>query len=61
MHEDEFGIFLETAHPVKFLEVVEATLPISVEIPSQIKEVMNKEKVAIKIANYKELKTFLNS
>lgn len=61
LHEDEFGIFLETAHPVKFLEVVEATLPISVEIPSQIKEVMNKEKVAIKIANYKELKTFLNS
>ena len=61
LHEDEFGIFLETAHPVKFLEVVEATLPISVEIPSQIKEVINKEKVAIKIANYKELKTFLNS
>ena len=61
LHEDEFGIFLETAHPVKFLEVVEATLPVSVEIPSQIKKVMNKEKVAIKIANYKELKTFLNS
>ena len=61
LHEDEFGIFLETAHPVKFLEVVEATLPIRVEIPSQIKEVMNKEKVVIKIANYKELKTFLNS
>jgi len=61
LHEDEFGIFLETAHPVKFLEVVEATLPISVEIPSQIKKVINKEKVAIKIANYKELKTFLNS
>ena len=61
LHEDEFGIFLETAHPVKFSEVVEATLPISVEIPSQIKKIMNKEKVAIKIANYKELKTFLNS
>lgn len=61
LHEDEFGIFLETAHPVKFLEVVEATLPISVEIPSQIKKVMNKEKAAIQIASYKELKTFLNS
>ena len=61
LHEDEFGIFLETAHPVKFLEVVEATLPVSVEIPSQIKEVINKEKSAIQIANYKELKTFLNS
>ena len=61
LHEDEFGIFLETAHPVKFLEVVEATLPISVEIPSQIKKVMYKEKAAIQIASYKELKTFLNS
>jgi threonine synthase len=61
LYEDEFGIFLETAHPVKFLEVVEATLPVSVEIPSQIKEVINKEKSAIQIANYKELKTFLNS
>jgi threonine synthase len=61
LHEDEFGIFLETAHPVKFLEVVQATLPISVEIPSQIKKVMNKEKAAIQIASYKELKTFLNS
>ena len=61
LHEDEFGIFLETAHPVKFLEVVEATLPVSVEIPSQIKKVMNKEKVAIQIASYKELKMFLNS
>ena len=61
LHEDEFGIFLETAHPVKFLEVVEATLPVSVEIPSQIKKVMNKEKAAIQIASYKELKTFLNS
>ena len=61
LHEDEFGIFLETAHPVKFLEVVEATLPVSVEIPSQIKKVMNKEKTAIQIASYKELKIFLNS
>ena len=61
LHEDEFGIFLETAHPVKFLEVVEATLPVSVEIPSQIKKVMNREKAAIQIASYKELKTFLNS
>ena len=44
---NEFGIFLETAHPVKFLEVVEETLKVNVEIPPQIKEVMSKEKVAI--------------
>jgi len=57
---NEFGVFLETAHPVKFLEVVEETLKVDVAIPSQIKQVMSKEKVAISIANYQELKIFLN-
>lgn len=57
---NEFGVFLETAHPVKFLEVVEETLTVNVEIPPQIKEVMSKEKVSILISNYQELKNFLN-
>ena len=57
---NEFGVFLETAHPVKFLQVVEETLTVSVEIPPQIKQVMSKEKVAIPISNYQELKNFLN-
>ena len=57
---NEFGVFLETAHPVKFLEVVEETLKVDVAIPSQIKQVMSKEKVATSIANYQELKIFLN-
>ena len=57
---NEFGIFLETAHPVKFLDVVEETLTVNVEIPPQIKEVMSKEKVSILISNYQELKNFLN-
>jgi threonine synthase len=57
---NEFGVFLETAHPVKFLEVVEETLTVNVEIPPQIKQVMSKEKVAILISNYQELKNFLN-
>ena len=57
---NEFGIFLETAHPVKFLDVVEETLTVNVEIPPQIKEVMSKEKVSILISNYQDLKNFLN-
>ena len=57
---NEFGVFLETAHPVKFLDVVEETLTVNVEIPPQIKEVMSKEKVSILISNYQELKNFLN-
>ena len=57
---NEFGIFLETAHPVKFLDVVEDTLSVDVEIPPQIKAVMTKSKVALSISNYQELKMFLN-
>ena len=57
---NEFGIFLETAHPVKFLQVVEETLKINVEIPPQINQVMSKEKVALLVSNYQELKNFLN-
>jgi len=56
---DTFGIFLETAHPVKFLDVVEETLGVSPEIPPQIMKVMDKEKKSISIATYEELKQFL--
>ncbi|CAM1371731.1 threonine synthase [Tenacibaculum xiamenense] len=55
------SIFLETAHPVKFLDVVESTLPVKVAIPEQIKEVLDKQKVATAISSYDELKKFLNS
>ncbi|WP_190808365.1 threonine synthase [Flagellimonas sp. S3867] len=56
---DTYGIFLETAHPVKFLDVVEETLEISPEIPPQIQKVMGKDKKSIKISTYEELKTYL--
>lgn len=53
------GVFLETAHPVKFLDVVEKEINQTIEIPLQIKEVINKEKEAKIISNYSELKEFL--
>jgi threonine synthase len=56
---NEFGVFLETAHPVKFLDVVEETLPVKVAIPAQIQKVINNKKVAIKVANYQDLRAFL--
>ncbi|WP_298781029.1 threonine synthase [uncultured Polaribacter sp.] len=59
LQENEFGVFLETAHPVKFLDVVEETLPVKVEIPEQIKKVINNKKVAIKASSYQDLKNFL--
>ena len=59
LKENEFGVFLETAHPVKFLDVVEETLPVKVEIPAQIKKVINNKKVAFKASSYEDLKDFL--
>ncbi|SIS97985.1 threonine synthase [Zobellia uliginosa] len=58
-HPDCYGIFLETAHPVKFLDVVEDTIGRSVDIPEQIKQVMDKEKKSIFIKEYDELKQYL--
>ncbi|MBO0323940.1 threonine synthase [Muricauda sp. CAU 1633] len=54
-----YGIFLETAHPVKFLDVVEETLGLSPEIPAQIQKVMGKEKKSNKISSYDALKSYL--
>ena len=59
LKENEYGIFLETAHPVKFLDVVEETLPVKVEIPEQIKKVINNTKVTFKASTYQDLKDFL--
>ncbi len=59
LKENEYGIFLETAHPVKFLDVVEATLPVQVKIPEQIQKVINNKKVALQIADYEGLQSFL--
>ena len=58
-HPETYGIFLETAHPVKFLDVVEETIPEKLTIPPQIEKVMGKEKKSIQIKEYQELKEFL--
>jgi threonine synthase len=58
-HVNAIGIFLETAHPIKFLDVVEPALNIKLPIPPQIESVLNKEKVSVKIKTYEELKSFL--
>ncbi|MBI6119794.1 threonine synthase [Salegentibacter maritimus] len=54
-----YGTFLETAHPVKFLETVEEVIEEKVEIPASIREVMQKEKKSIEISDYAELKEYL--
>ncbi|MBT8244730.1 MAG: threonine synthase [Winogradskyella sp.] len=56
---DDHVVFLETAHPTKFLDVVEDVINIKVDLPEQIKSVIDKEKKSIKILDYNDLKTFL--
>jgi len=57
---ESIGVFLETAHPIKFLDTVEPVLNIKLEIPKQIESVLGKEKLSIKIKSYEELKAFLS-
>ena len=58
-HPDVYGIFLETAHPVKFLPVVSEVIPQEIPIPQQIQEVMHKEKKSISISDYDSFRAFL--
>jgi threonine synthase len=56
---DVHCVFLETAHPTKFLDVVENVINEKQPLPYQIQAVMGKEKVSVMISTYADLKTFL--
>jgi threonine synthase len=56
---DVYGVFLETAHPVKFLDVVEKAIKTKVNIPPQIKEILGRKPQKTSISSYRELKDFL--
>lgn len=58
---DILGVFLETAHPIKFLDVMPKTIAKEIKRPPQIEAVLNKEKKRIKISNYNQLKSYLLS
>lgn len=53
------GVFLETAHPIKFLPVMPESIAKSIVMPPQIKAVMDRKKQSIKISNYDQLKSYL--
>ncbi len=56
---DVYGVFLETAHPVKFLDVVEKTIKTKVKVPPQIKEILDRTPQKTSISSYQKLKEFL--
>lgn len=47
LQSDEIGIFLETAHPTKFLEVVKGIVNEKVQVPEKLQEFMKGEKQSI--------------
>lgn len=57
---DAKGIFLETAHPVKFPETVEETTNTKIEVPESVRYLLNKEKQSTKMeASFEALKEWL--
>jgi threonine synthase len=54
------GIFLETAHPVKFPDAVEKVTGKNIELPASLENIMIQQKKSIKMkAQYDELKNYL--
>jgi len=54
------GFILGTAHPVKFPEAVEKAVPITIEIPEGLQDLMIKDKKTVEInPDFEELKRFL--
>ncbi|WP_282036337.1 threonine synthase [Saccharicrinis aurantiacus] len=60
LEETEVGVFLETAHPAKFPEVVEPVIGRKVEVPARLQAFMNGEAKNISMkADMQELKKYL--
>ena len=59
-HSGDKGIFLETAHPVKFYDAVEAETGKKVPLPDSVSHLLGKEKHSIRISpEFSRLKDYL--
>jgi threonine synthase len=60
LKEGETGLFLETAHPAKFVGTVEAIIGEKVSIPEKLQEFMKGEKLSIELSKeFADFKNFL--
>ena len=60
LHENETGIFLETAHPAKFKDTVEKIIGKEIEIPAVLHKFMKGKKQSVEIGKgFEEFKRFL--
>ena len=55
------GVFISTAHCIKFKDIVENSISTSIKYPKSINDILNKEKKSLSIESYSELKDFLLS
>lgn len=60
-NSDTHCVFLETAHPTKFLDTVVDVIGESITLPPQIEAIIHKKKNAIQINSYDQMKQFLLS
>lgn len=59
-HPEHRGIFLETAHPVKFYDVVEPVIHQRIPVPESVQGILDKEKQSVKMdVNFEDLKEYL--
>jgi len=58
-HEQIQGVFLETAHPIKFLPVMPKSITDKIDMPAQIEAILHRKKKSIVISSYSELKHHL--
>lgn len=58
-HSNTYGVFLETAHPVKFLDVIPKEIAVRIKVPESIKQILQKKKKAECISTYSQLKSKL--
>lgn len=60
-NQNTYFIFLETAHPAKFLDVVEPILNKKISIPKNLQKCLKKEKKTIPMsASYQDFKNYLS-
>ena len=53
------GVFLETAHPIKFRDTVEESLKMTLDIPEQIQHILDKTPKKTALKDYDAFKTYL--
>lgn len=56
INSEDIGVFLETAHPIKFSKHVENTLKIKLKKPEKINNILSKSKEFIDVEDYKDFK-----